>query len=618
MIYRKITNKYKGIVILSIIAMLLIPLNVFANSEELDEWMPDQNLQNLIVEKFGLNNVSDITKDLLLNGYISINTTDQNWINTNETTGMELFRGVYLYSDGYQSGINESELFESSLKKLEPYASKTVIYISGNLNKVFGDVIDFRNYNEFDSINFDPHNVYPFNKTLILTPSNFDSFKINPYEFFSFLKGNVIPENTPYYFYIATPDSSDAISYRGDFDGEYITFNREQYASFSSWEGIEININPDDIYPSTPSISGYFTDGHTAFLNITLNIRFEQNKYNVTFDKMNGTLPEVKTVFENEVVERPTSPTKEGFNFQGWYEDTTYDTEWNFSNLITKDITLYAKWEEEIIPVKEYTVTYIDGVNGTVFTDETFKAKEGEATPAYSKEITRYGYTFEGWSPEVSPTVTGDAVYVAQWKKIEEPVKKFTITYTDGTDNESIFKNQVKSVKEGSITPIFAGNPKQEGYTFEGWSPKVEETVTKDVTYVAQWKKIEEPVKEFTITYTDGTVNESIFKNQVKSVKEGSITPIFAGNPKQEGYTFEGWSPKVEETVTKDVTYVAQWKKIEEPIKPTDPTKPVAPEKPTLPETGVSNNHFGLLTTLLGNLLVGLRLTLNKTKKLSK
>ena len=65
----------------------------------------------------------------------------------------------------------------------------------------------------------------------------------------------------------------------------------------------------------------------------------------------------------------------------------------------------------------------------------------------------------------------------------------FTVTYTDGVDNEEVFKDQVYKVAKGSATPAFDGNPTRSGYTFMGWSPTVAETVTADVTYIAQWKR---------------------------------------------------------------------------------------------------------------------------------
>ena len=65
----------------------------------------------------------------------------------------------------------------------------------------------------------------------------------------------------------------------------------------------------------------------------------------------------------------------------------------------------------------------------------------------------------------------------------------FTVTYTDGVDNEEVFKDQVYKVAKDSATPAFDGNPTRSGYTFMGWSPTVAETVTADVTHIAQWKR---------------------------------------------------------------------------------------------------------------------------------
>ena len=66
----------------------------------------------------------------------------------------------------------------------------------------------------------------------------------------------------------------------------------------------------------------------------------------------------------------------------------------------------------------------------------------------------------------------------------------YTVTYTDGVKNKVIFKDEVhKDLAYGSDTPKFTGGtPKRTGYTFTGWSPKVTDTVTGNVTYKAQWK----------------------------------------------------------------------------------------------------------------------------------
>ena len=76
-----------------------------------------------------------------------------------------------------------------------------------------------------------------------------------------------------------------------------------------------------------------------------------------------------------------------------------------------------------------YTVTYNDGVEGEeIFADQTYTVEEGEATPAFNGNPYREGYTFEGWLPEVAETVTGDATYTAQWKKIPVYVARLEST----------------------------------------------------------------------------------------------------------------------------------------------------------------------------------------------
>lgn len=67
----------------------------------------------------------------------------------------------------------------------------------------------------------------------------------------------------------------------------------------------------------------------------------------------------------------------------------------------------------------------------------------------------------------------------------------FTVTYTDGVEDEVIFENDVHTgLNAGDATPAFVGGtPNREGYTFAGWEPEVAETVTQTVTYVAKWEK---------------------------------------------------------------------------------------------------------------------------------
>ena len=139
-------------------------------------------------------------------------------------------------------------------------------------------------------------------------------------------------------------------------------------------------------------------------------------------------------------------------------------------------------------PAEKYTVTYTDGVDGEeIFKDQVYTVEFGKATPAFNGTPTRDGYKFTGWTPAVADTVTRNATYTAQWEKLT-PAETFTVTYTDGVDNEEIFKDQTYTVESGKATPAFNGTPTRKGYTFAGWKPAVAATVTSNATYEATWK----------------------------------------------------------------------------------------------------------------------------------
>ena len=71
----------------------------------------------------------------------------------------------------------------------------------------------------------------------------------------------------------------------------------------------------------------------------------------------------------------------------------------------------------ETVPEETYyTITYTDGVGGTAFVNQVKRVKRGDPTPAFNGTPSRSGYTFTGWTPAVTDTVTGNVTYTAQWK----------------------------------------------------------------------------------------------------------------------------------------------------------------------------------------------------------
>ncbi len=69
--------------------------------------------------------------------------------------------------------------------------------------------------------------------------------------------------------------------------------------------------------------------------------------YIVSFDTNGGSKISSQTVTNNEVIKEPVAPQKENFVFAGWYTDKELTNRYDFVEKVTKNITLYAKWQKE-------------------------------------------------------------------------------------------------------------------------------------------------------------------------------------------------------------------------------------------------------------------------------
>ena len=70
-------------------------------------------------------------------------------------------------------------------------------------------------------------------------------------------------------------------------------------------------------------------------------------RYTVSFETNGGNDIASKTVTKNSVIKEPESPIKDGFDFEGWYTDKGLKTKYDFTEKVTKNFTLYAKWTEK-------------------------------------------------------------------------------------------------------------------------------------------------------------------------------------------------------------------------------------------------------------------------------
>gem|GEM_PF-2870425 len=202
-----------------------------------------------------------------------------------------------------------------------------------------------------------------------------------------------------------------------------------------------------------------------------------------------------------------------------------------------------------------YTVTYAPGTQGTFTTVSNIGLTSGAVTPTPPATPGNSGYTFAGWNPELTPTVTGNVTYVAQWTA-DPTVTTYTVIYAPGTQGTFTTVSNI-GLTSGAVTPTPPATPGYSGYTFAGWNPELTPTVTGNVTYVAQWTA-DPTVTTYTVTYLPGT-HGTFAATSTSGLTSGTPTPTAPEVTGLSGYTFTGWSPTWSATVSGNAIYTAQW-----------------------------------------------------------
>lgn len=73
--------------------------------------------------------------------------------------------------------------------------------------------------------------------------------------------------------------------------------------------------------------------------------------YTLDFDMQgHGEQISSQTLLETEIPVQPYLPTEDGYIFEGWYTDTTFETVYDFSEALTENTTVYAKWVKDSTP----------------------------------------------------------------------------------------------------------------------------------------------------------------------------------------------------------------------------------------------------------------------------
>lgn len=216
----------------------------------------------------------------------------------------------------------------------------------------------------------------------------------------------------------------------------------------------------------------------------------------VVFDARGGTTVPDAVVLSGDTVLEPQDPTYAGYFFSGWFKDEAYKDKWNFQeDMVTQDITLYAKWTE-VVP--EHTVSF-DSQGGSSVQAIT-NVKSGSKITKPSMDPTREGFAFEGWYKESAGTnkwdfnndiVTNHITLYAKWS---DNTPRYLVKF-DSQGGGAVA--DVPDVKKGSKiqSPM---NPTKSGYNFRGWFKESScktpwdfstDVVMQDTTLYAKWTK---------------------------------------------------------------------------------------------------------------------------------
>ncbi len=278
------------------------------------------------------------------------------------------------------------------------------------------------------------------------------------------------------------------------------------------------------------------------------------NVYTVTFNTNGGDVIDSQSIVYNITATTPTDPTKDGYSFVNWYSDSELMTEFDFSTVITEDITLYAQWKANTPAAptlksyadKKVTLTpmegyeYRMGTKGSWTTSNIFEnvtsntqfyqrvkatdiSLESEVSPVLAVTIYSVAYDTNGGTGTTPETQYIDAT------------NSVTIYGFDGITKEGHSINVWNTQQNGSGTDVAPGSY----------------TPTANVTLYAKWE-----INQYTITFITG-VGETGVVSSTQSFGTSIKDPT---SLTREGYEFTGWDKQIPVTMpAENVTITAIW-----------------------------------------------------------
>lgn len=277
--------------------------------------------------------------------------------------------------------------------------------------------------------------------------------------------------------------------------------------------------------------------------------------HNLNFNTQGGTFTgEGQTSekkYEEKIVE-PSTPTRDGYRFAGWYLDADYREKMNFDTFTMpdSDVTLFAKWEST-----QNTVRYFDGFGGTQLLQQGYSDNDDFVFPSeYVKGETYVEGkgVFNGWFWQVGSStfefsdtipITKDIDLYAKWQTTGY---KLTYELGGGSGTAPVDNNTYDMTTQAKLESN-AGINAPNGQVFIGWKsnrdnniyyPNAHMQVQGDTVLTAIYAAAEDIVR---VNYHPGSYDGKPETIKQEALKNSSITlqeMIFTRPDK----TLVGWS----------------------------------------------------------------------------
>lgn len=203
--------------------------------------------------------------------------------------------------------------------------------------------------------------------------------------------------------------------------------------------------------------------------------KWDINQYTVKFVSDHGSFKD-QTIEHGETIkpDKLTIPEVEGYTFDGWYTDDTYSTEFDFTQPIKRNTTVYAKWT-----ANDYEVSFITE-HGDPPTSQNVPYNGTATDPG---KLSAEGYTFIGWYTDhtcttefkFSTPITGDTKVYAKWEKNAPNTYALNVSgafvYVDGVDvTAPAGDTSLQLEKDASVRLVADPDRMPSGMVFDRWT----------------------------------------------------------------------------------------------------------------------------------------------------